>query len=87
LEIIFSDNPRLAHTGSFLGGDLDTTTSHGKANFRLRKIFVNWMETHADEIKNIDKKMPVIMQIDLLTDEQLTNICFEADPLSSKRKN
>jgi hypothetical protein len=83
-EIIFSANPKLAHTGSFLGGDLDTTTAHGKANFRLRKIFVTWMEAHADEIKNIDKKLPLIMQINLLTDEQVTNISIEADPLSNK---
>ncbi len=83
-EIIFSASPKLAHTGSFLGGDLDTTTAHGKANFRLRMIFVNWMEAHIDEIKNIDRKLPLIMQLDLLTDEQVIGICIAADPISNK---
>lgn len=81
-EIIFSANPKLAHTGSFLGGGLDSTTPHGKANLRLRKIFVTWMEAHIREIKSVDDKLPLIVQMNLLTDEQIKRICMEADPLS-----
>ena|GEM_PF-1590005 len=83
-EIIFSSKPKLALTGSILGGDLDSSTIHGKANLRLRKIIVNWMQLHNKEIGEIDNSMPLLMQLDVLTDQQLRDICLSADPLPAK---
>src|SRR5450432_4664748 len=83
-EVIFSSKPKLALTGSILGGDLDSSTIHGKANLRLRKIIVNWMQLHNKEIGEIDNSMHLLMQLDVLTDQQLRDICLSADPLPAK---
>ena len=40
------------------------------------------MEAHIREIKSVDDKLPLIVQMNLLTDEQIKRICMEADPLS-----
>jgi hypothetical protein len=85
-EIVFAPKFKMASTGSILGGDLDVNTSHGKANFRLRKIIVDWMEKHSNEIIGLDKTIPVIMQMALITDEQMTTICKESDSLASIQK-
>lgn len=81
-EVIFSLNPKMAFTGSILGSDLDENTNHGKANQRFRKIIVDWMSTHQDEIKALDTNVPLLMQFDLLTDAQLIAICKSADPFA-----
>jgi hypothetical protein len=85
-EIVFAPKFKMASTGSILGGDLDVNTSHGKANFRLRKIIVDWMEKHGNEIIGLDKTVPVIVQMILLSDEQMATICKEADSLASMQK-
>jgi hypothetical protein len=81
-EIIFSSNPKLALTGSIFGSDLDSTTIHGKANLRLRIIMVRWMQTHQQEISNLDVHSPMLMQLDLLTQQQIREICLSADPMA-----
>jgi hypothetical protein len=83
-EIIFSSKPKLALTGSILGGDLDSNTIHGKANLRLRKTIERWMELHKSEVVGLDSSQPMLMQLDLLTDQQLRELCISADPLSSR---
>lgn len=85
-EVYFSTNPKLALTGSILGGNLDTTTFHGAANLIFRKNIYDWMNQHQEEIRNFDKNVPVLMQIDLLTNDQIRYICSSNDPLYIKRK-
>jgi hypothetical protein len=81
-EVIYSLNPKMAFTGSILGSTLDENTNHGKANKRFRKIIVDWMNAHQHEIEGLDPDIPLLMQIDLLTDTQLITICKSADPLA-----
>ncbi len=81
-EVIFSLNPKMAFTGSILGSDLDENTNHGKANQRFRKIIVDWMSAHQQEISGLDENAPLLMQFDLLTDAQLIAICKSADPFA-----
>jgi tetratricopeptide (TPR) repeat protein len=83
-EVIFSSNAKLALTGSIFGSDLDSTTIHGKANLRFRKIMVSWMQSHSQEINNLDVTAPLMMQVDLLTQQQIREICLSADPLASQ---
>ena len=83
-EVIFSSNPKLALTGSIFGSNLDTATHHGKANYRFRKIIENWMKEHNNEITNLDISRPLLLQIDLLTQDQIKAICLSADPLALK---
>lgn len=77
-EVVFSSNPRLALTGSILGGT-DETTGHGKANRRFRKLVVDWMQQHSDEIPGLDRSRPLVMQIDRLDNRQLVAIIKAVD--------
>jgi hypothetical protein len=47
---------------------------------------VDWMEKHGNEIIGLDKTVPVIVQMILLSDEQMATICKEADSLASMQK-
>ncbi len=81
-EVVFSENPRLALTGSILGASLDASTGHGKANRRFRTLLVDWMRAHASEIHGLDATLPLVMQIGRLSDQQLVAIVKAADPMA-----
>ena len=81
-EVAFSSFPRLALTGSLIGGQLDESSGHGKANKRFRVLLVDWMAAHTAEIPGLDPKRPLIMQADLLTDDQLVGLVRGADPMA-----
>lgn len=85
-EVIFSSKPKLALTGSILGSGLNDETNHGKANSRYRKIIVDWMKLHGTEIKHLDSSKPMLMQLELLTNEQLRKLSIQADPLATSQK-
>jgi len=86
-EVAFSLDPKMAFTGSILGSGLDINTNHGKANYRFRKIIVDWMMAHQPEIRGLDKNIPMLIQFDLLTDAQLIAICQSADPFAKAQRN
>lgn len=85
-EVIFSSKPKLALTGSILGSGLNDETNHGKANSRYRKIIVDWMKLHRSEINRLDASKPMLMQLELLTNEQLRKLSIQADPLATPQK-
>jgi hypothetical protein len=80
-EIAFSSDPRLALTGSILGGQLDESSGHGRANKRFRVVLVDWMTAHADQIVGLDRQRPLIMQADLLSVAQLVQLVRAADSM------
>jgi hypothetical protein len=83
-EIVFSADPKLALTGSVLGGQLDERSGHGRANKRFRVMLVDWMAAHADQIAGLDRAQPLIMQAELLTDAQLVELVKAADSMKPK---
>ena len=85
-EVIFSSKPKLALTGSILGSGLNDETNHGKANSRYRKIIVDWMKLHRKEIRHLDYSKPMLMQLELLTNEQLRKLSIQADPLATSQR-
>jgi len=78
-EIAFASDPRLALAGSIIGARLDETTAHGKANRRFRRLLVDWMHRHRDEITGLRADLPTVMQLDRLTSEQLRGFVREVD--------
>lgn len=86
-EVYFSSNPKLALTGSIFGSNLDTTTYHGAANLIFRKQIYDWMNQHKQEINGFTESVPVLMQMDLLSEEQIRLICSSNDPLYRIRKD
>jgi hypothetical protein len=83
-EVVFSSNPKLALAGGIIGARLDESSGHGLANKQIRIMLIDWMQLHAEEIDGLDKQLPLIMQLDRLSNEQLVKIMSAADPLATK---
>jgi len=79
-EITFCSDPYLALT-EILSHSVDKT-GHGKANLKIRKVLLKWMEEHLDEIEGIDANRPLLVQAHLLTSEQIKRCFTAADPMS-----
>jgi hypothetical protein len=79
-EIAFAPDPRLALVGGIVSPDIGSPSPHGKANARIMKVFVDWMQSHESEIAGLDAKRPLLPQLDKLTDEQLRAAVRAADP-------
>ena len=80
-EVAFSDTPILTFVGSVFRPEADNT-SHGKANNRLVKDVVLWMQKNSDAILGFEEGTPTILQLDKLTDSQMIQIMQSLDPLA-----
>lgn len=83
-ERVFSSSPKLALTG-VIGARLDESSGHGLANKQIRVTLVDWMQSHAEEIEGLDKQLPLIMQLDRLSNKQIVEILSAADPLAKEQ--
>ena len=82
-EVAFSSAPFLALGGGILSKNIGDGSSHGDANERILKGVVEWMEEHGDTIDNLDSEIPLLPQLDRLTDEQLREAFRSMDPMAS----
>jgi hypothetical protein len=80
-ELALSDYPRLA-LGHIDDSEIGSGTGHAKANARLLKEFAEWAGAHSSEVKGFDSRLPPLVQIDRLTDDQIRAIARGLDPLS-----
>jgi len=81
-EIAFAPLPRLAF-GGILNVSIGNKTPHGQANLKLVKGFASWMAAHGDEIAGLDRKRPLLLQLDKLTEEQLRSAARSLDPMAA----
>ncbi len=81
-EIALAPSPRLM--GSVLD-PIGGSSPHGKANERALTGVVAWMRAHAAEISGLDPKLPLLPQLDCLTDDQIRAAFRSLDPLANKR--
>lgn len=80
-EVAFAPRPRLA-LGAILDRNIGDATPHGRANLRIVKGLVAWMEAHAGEIPGLDLERPLLPQLDRLGDAQLRAAFRSMDPLA-----
>jgi hypothetical protein len=80
-ELAFAPRPKLSITGIMLG-NLGDETPHGKANERLARGLLSWMEAHRAEIRGLDPDAPLLPQLPLLTDAQLRATAASLDPMA-----
>jgi len=80
-QIAFAPEPRLAF-GGILFGNIGGDSPHGKANKKLVKGLVRWMDAHAGEIDGLKEDRPLLPQLDRLTDEQLRAAARWLDPMA-----
>ncbi len=81
-EVAFAPEPRLA-LGGILTANIGDHTPHGRANLKIMKGLVSWMETHRDNIDGLDPERPLLPQLDLLSDPQLREAFRSMDPLAA----
>lgn len=80
-EVAFAPRPRLT-LGGIISETIGDQTPHGKANERVMKGLLAWMQLHAAEITNLDAKAALLPQLPLLTDDQLRAAFRSMDPLA-----
>ncbi len=82
-EVAFSSSPFRAITDGILAPNVGDGTSHGDANRRLLKGLVKWMEKNRTSIERLDPELPLLPQLDLLTEDQLKRAIRSLDPRAS----
>lgn len=80
-EVAFSPSPRFALVGGILSGPFGGDSPHGIANEKLAEGLVRWMQVHKSEIAGLDSSLPLLPQLDRMSDEQIRTAAREMDPL------
>lgn len=80
-EIALADAPRAA-LQSVLDNTIGGTSPHGRANERLAQGIVAWMEKNRASIQALDPSLPLMPQLDKLTDEQIREAVRSLDPMA-----
>jgi hypothetical protein len=70
-EVAFSSFPKLAIGGGILSNSIGDDSAHGIANERIMKGIVRWMNENRKSIEGLNSNLPLLPQMDLLSDEQL----------------
>lgn len=78
-ELQLSELPRMP-LGNLMSPEIGGQTPHGLADARLMEGYRQWMETHRDEIKGFDPKVPTLEQLDKLSDAQIALVARGLDP-------
>ncbi len=83
-EVAFSSMPWLAIGGGILLPNIGDGSAHGDANLRIMKGIVNWINAHRSDIEKLDNDLPLLPQLDKLSDEQLRSVFRSMDPMHSQ---
>jgi len=78
-EIGLANAPRAA-LQSVLDNTIGGKSPHGKANEHLAKALVAWMQANRASIAGLDQTLPMLPQIDKLTDGQIRGAVRLLDP-------
>ncbi len=81
-EVAFSSFPKLAIGGGILSSNIGDDSAHGKANERIMKGIVRWMGKNRESIEGLNSNLPLLPQMDLLSDEQLRTTFRSMDYLA-----
>jgi hypothetical protein len=81
-ELALTAYPRMAFRN--MNRSLEGEGPHDRGGARVFAEFKSWMEAHPDRIVGYDPAVPVLAQLDKLTDGQMREIAADLDPLSGK---
>jgi hypothetical protein len=79
-ELALTAYPRLALRN--MNRNLEGLGPHDRGGARLFDDYRKWMEAHTGEIVGYDADVPVLLQLDKLTDGQIRDIARSLDPLA-----
>jgi hypothetical protein len=80
-QVVFAPVPQLALDG-ILDGTVGDATPHGQANRRVLEGVLGWITNHAREIAGLDPRLPLLLQLPLLTEYQVREAFQSLDPLA-----
>ena len=80
-ELRFALQPRI-DLAKLVVGQIGGDTGHGRANTRILGELGRWTEAHATTVDGFDPRVPAVVQVDRLTDEQIRAFASAADPAS-----
>ncbi|HEX6368629.1 MAG TPA: hypothetical protein VF006_06845 [Longimicrobium sp.] len=80
-QVVFAPRPRLALAGT-MDANVGDRTPHGRANARVLRGILEWMQAHAAEVAGLDPSAPLLPQLPLLSDAQLREAVASLDPLA-----
>ena len=69
-----------------MSADIGDDSPHGKANLKVVKNLVDWMDRNREAIRGLQANSPLLPQLDLLTDEQMKAAFREMDPLAPENR-
>lgn len=81
-EVAFARHPRVV-LSAIVHPNIGDATPHGRANLRIMRGLVRWIRVHASEIRGYDPSLAPLMQLPLLSDDQLRRAFRGMDPLAS----
>lgn len=81
-ELALTAYPRMALRN--MDRSLEGDGPHDRGGARVFEGYRQWMETHTAEIMGYDPNIPVLAQLDKLTDSQIREIAMGLDPLAPK---
>ncbi|MEO7655254.1 MAG: hypothetical protein ABIS23_06175 [Sphingomicrobium sp.] len=82
-ELALTAYPRMA-LGK-MNRSLEGDGPHDRGGARVFAGFKAWMESNMDQIMGYDPNLPILAQIDRLTDGQIAEVAMELDPLTKSR--
>lgn len=78
-ELALTDYPRMALRN--LNRGLEGDGPHDRAGARIFDEYRSWMEAHTEQIIGFDPALPALVQLDKLSDSQISEIARSLDPL------
>jgi hypothetical protein len=81
--VTFAPRPRLA-LDAIVSPNIGDASPHGQANARIMQELLAWMTAHASEIEHFDPHAPTLLQLPLLTDDQLRRAFASMDPMATR---
>ena len=65
-----------------LNRGLEGDGPHDKAGAKIFDEYRKWIETHTDQVLSYDPVLPALVQLDKLSDDQISEIARSLDPLA-----
>ncbi len=78
-ELEMATYPRMP-LSNILSSEIGSHSPHGEANTRIMTGYLRWMSAHKAQVAGFDPKVPVLEQLDKLTDQQIRDVAHDLDP-------
>ena len=82
-ELALTDYPRMALHN--MNRELEGDSPHDRAGAKIFDQYRQWIDAHPDQVIGYDRTLPALVQLDKLSDDQISEIARSLDPLPNGR--